>query len=116
VILAVALLGSGASLGEVSMVAYCDSYDPVYEQMYNSGTRGSGVISSMLYLGLTLLGLSNRGIFMVILPLPLIYYMTFVKVNSQLSNEKGHKKSDDIKHESDEHNEEDEKLKKQTKY
>lgn len=78
--LSIVLLGMGVSLGEVTIVGFCDLIAPCYEQMFTSGTRGSGLLCSFLYLMLRTLGISNSLIFIILLPLPMLYVGMFIYI------------------------------------
>jgi hypothetical protein len=79
---AVLLVGCFSSLGESCLLGYLKDFDPAMMGAWSSGTGMAGVGGTSLYLLLfSILGWSNRAIFLCLVPPMAFYWVAFVYAN-----------------------------------
>lgn len=76
-LLGVSSCGNGSSYGESAALGYLGKYPGKLVGAWSAGTGMSGVLASLIYLGLLAAGLSNSAIFLVSLPLVLVYWSAY---------------------------------------
>jgi len=73
----VVVCGNGSSYGESVMLGYMERFPSAAVGAWSSGTGMSGVLASLLYMGLSAAGLSNSTIFLLSIPFVVIYLLAF---------------------------------------
>lgn len=76
-LIGVAFTGTSYSYGETVALSFVQRYPPNIVGAWGSGTGISGVITALLFIGLTSAGLSLKVIFLITLPLAVCYWFVF---------------------------------------
>lgn len=76
-LVSILFVGGSSSFGESATLGYLRKYPAEMVSGWSSGTGWAGVGGSGLYLGLVAIGLSNQMIFLLMIPLVLIYWIAF---------------------------------------
>ena len=76
-LLGVFFCGNGSSYGESVALGYIGSFPPKLVGAWSAGTGMSGVLASLIYLGLSAASLSNGAIFLLSLPLVGVYWSMY---------------------------------------
>lgn len=77
-LVAVVLVGCFSSLGESVLLGFLREFDPALMGAWSSGTGMAGILGTLSYLLMfSVIGLSNRTIFISLLPFTLVYWVAF---------------------------------------
>ena len=77
-LVAVVLVGCFSSLGESVLLGFLREFDPALMGAWSSGTGMAGILGTLSYLLMySVIGLSNRTIFISLLPFTLVYWAAF---------------------------------------
>lgn len=77
-LIGVVLIGTASTYGESVMLAFIQRYPDSIVGAWSSGTGISGVAASLIFLGLTSAGLTQQQMFLVSIPLCIIYWLCFM--------------------------------------
>jgi battenin len=73
----VVFCGNASTYGESVALGYMERFPSTTVGGWSSGTGMSGVLASLIYMGLGAAGLSNAGIFLVSIPLVVVYWAMY---------------------------------------
>ncbi|ORC85269.1 uncharacterized protein TM35_000361290 [Trypanosoma theileri] len=76
-LIGVVFIGMAGSYGEALFLGYMERMPPKQIGSWASGTGLSGVAASLIFLGLTSAGLSNSHIFLISIPVLVIYWLFY---------------------------------------
>lgn len=78
VLLGVVLVGIESTYGESAILSFVQRYPADTVGAWSSGTGISGVIATLMYLGLIAAGLTKEQVFLVSIPFLVIYWLAFM--------------------------------------
>lgn len=73
----VVFCGNGSTFGESVALGYMERFPSTTVGGWSSGTGMSGVLASLVYMGLSAVGMSNADIFLLSIPLIAIYWVMY---------------------------------------